>query len=134
MLAITSHNKLLKEAMDKYGTIQKMAPFLAEWMEKCFGMTATLPKITRSDLNVNMSVCVDAEEEMDVEIEASEIDPTGIEQQNQEQSTSKLEHPSTFNCSDRWVLENPLLDTFNSFNKLQMHHCNLYCMRTRKVL
>ena len=32
MLAITSHNKLLKEAMDKYGSIKNMAPFwLSGW-------------------------------------------------------------------------------------------------------
>ena len=43
MLVITDHNKFLRSAMDKFKDHTKMADILSEWMEKSFGMTASMP-------------------------------------------------------------------------------------------
>ena len=43
MLVVTDHNKLLKDAMNKIGPITNMSKFIVEWVEKSFGMTATMP-------------------------------------------------------------------------------------------
>ena len=49
-----------------------------------------------------------------------------------EREKEELPHPSTFNCSDSFVKNNPIKDKINLLRKLQMHTCNLYCMRKRK--
>ena len=135
MLAITTHNKLLKEAMDKYGSIQNMTDFLAEWMQKSFGMSATMPDIKKSDMNVDMKVCLGEGDEMDIALEFVEMmESASTEEVVHDNTDIKLEHPSTYNCSDKFVQENPTLDVHNCFKNLQMHSCNLFCMRPRKIL
>ena len=43
MLVVTDHNKLLKDAMNKIGLMTNMSDFIAEWVEKSFGMTTMMP-------------------------------------------------------------------------------------------
>ena len=113
MLAITEHNQLLKLAMDKFGSVKNMTDFLAEWMQKSFGMTAELPEIPNDGIDV------------DVELLAEAVG---------ESAPSEIKHPSTFNWSDKFVQDNPILDCINLLKQLQMHKCNAYCMRKRSKL
>ena len=63
MLAITEHNQLLKLAMDKFGSVKNMTDFLAEWMQKSFGMTAELPEIPNDGIDVDVELLADTEGE-----------------------------------------------------------------------
>ena len=56
MLVITDHNKLLKEAMDKIGPMKNMSEFIAEWIEKSFGMTATMPTLSENEIRAHVNI------------------------------------------------------------------------------
>ena len=134
MLAITSHNKLLKEAMDKYGKLENMTKFLEEWMEKCFGMTAKIPELKDKTLDVdinivNITMDKDKNDNKGKEgtMETQEHDKEGREK------NVKMDHPSTYNCSDKYVQCHPVEDQRNLLKKLQMHKCSDYCLRKRKI-
>ena len=120
MLVITDHNKFLQSAMDKFKDHTKMADVLSEWMEKSFGMTASMPV----DASVNVIHCQQ-------DIHSSENKET--------KKDNLLLHPSNFTLTD---IDNQkredsshqrvhIKDTKNLFQNLQVHKCNAYCMRKR---
>ena len=112
--------------MDEYKDHTKMADALAEWMEKTFGMTASMP----TTVNVDEVTCQEIEDIM------SEDETT---------TYSITDHPSNFTLTDvireaqkykndsakeKQIHEN---DTKNLFRSLQLHKCNAYCMRNRNI-
>ena len=119
LLVITDHNKFLQSAMDKFKDHTKMADILSEWMEKSFGMTASMP----INASVDIIPCQETKESRN----------------RQKESNTFLEHPSNFTFTD---IDNQkkkqmnrqevhIEDTNNLFNNLQIHRCNAYCMRKR---
>ena len=91
--------------------------------------------IKKSDLNVDMKVCLGEGDDTDIASEFAEMmESASTEEVVHDNTDIKLEHPSTYNCSDKFVQNNPELDKQNCFKNLQLHKCNLFCMRPRKVL
>ena len=119
MLVITDHNKFLQSAMDKFRDHTKMADILSEWMEKSFGMTASMP--------VDASVDVICGQQI---IDSSE---------KKNRTNNLMLHPSNFTLTDidsqkRNKMDQQRVhteDTKSLFHSLQIHKCNAYCMRKR---
>ena len=82
-----------------------------------------------------MKVCLGEGDEMDIASEFAEMmESAGSEEGIHDNTDFKMEHPSTYNCNNKFVQDNPELDKHNCFKNLQLHKCNLFCMRPRKVL
>ena len=56
MLVVTDHNKLLKDAMNKIGPITNMSEFIAEWVEKSFGMTEMMPPTPDNTIQADVTI------------------------------------------------------------------------------
>ena len=82
-------------------------------MQKSFGMTAMMPELPNDGIEVEVELLAETEEES---------------------TQPELKHPSSYNWSDKFVQDNPILDTINLLKHLQMHKCNAYCMRKRSKL
>ena len=61
MPVVSDHNKLLKDAMKKIGPITNMSKFIADWVEKSFGMTAMMPD--EPEIQANVTVLYEIEKE-----------------------------------------------------------------------
>ena len=119
MLVITDHNKFLQSAMDKFKDHTKMADILSEWMEKSFGMTASMP--------------------VEASVEIIPCQETAESKNTHNKSNTILKHPSNFTFTD---MDNQkkkqkkqqkvhIEDSIKLFQSLQIHRCNTYCMRKR---
>ena len=61
MLVVSDYITLLKDAMSKIGPITNMSEFIAEWVEKSFGMTAMMPD--EPVIHANVTFLSEAEKE-----------------------------------------------------------------------
>ena len=126
MLVITDHNKFIQNTMNEYKDHTKMADSLAGWMEKTFGVTASMP----TTVNVDEVTCQEIED---------------IMSEDETRTYSITDHPSNFTRTDvireaqkykndsakeKQVHER---DTMNLFRSLPLHKCNAYSMRNRNI-
>ena len=56
MLVVTDHNKLLKDAMNKIGPITNMSEFIAEWVERSFGMAVMIPPTPDNTIQADVTI------------------------------------------------------------------------------
>ena len=143
MLAITDHNVILKQVMDECGSVKGMTTFLAQWMQQSFGMTAEMPQISNDGVDVDVELLINVDEKIcnakddDIQLGAADL---ANEENNQELENgpcidnAKKNHPASYNWSDSMVQSNTTVDNFNLLRTLQLHKCNTYCMRKRKIL
>ena len=143
MLAITDHNVILKQVMDECGSVKGMTTFLAQWMQQSFGMTAEMPQISNDGVDVDVELLINVDEKIcnakddNIQLGAADL---ANEENNQELENgpcidnAKKNHPASYNWSDSMVQSNTTVDNFNLLRTLQLHKCNTYCMRKRKIL
>ena len=72
MIVVTEHNKLLKDAMKKIGPITNMSKFIAEWVEKSFGMTSMMLDETEIQANVTVLFEIEKKDQMPTKTEKNQ--------------------------------------------------------------
>ena len=132
MLVITDHNKLLQLGMDKFKDIKEMGPFPAEWMKKSFQMTASMPEVTKEEVDVHVQM-----------MDKTDTDNSKMSQQNHRNENCEKDalsddkynhHPSCFLFNSKVVQTCKKQDEASLLKHLQMHQCSKYCMRKRKYI
>ena len=123
--------------------IKGMTTFLAEWMKNSFGMTAEMPQISNDGIDVDVELLIDVEEEScEAKREGSQVKSNDLAGDKNMQNIDdrpgidnvKKNHPASYNWIDSMVQSNPTVDNINLLKTLQLHKCNTYCMRKRKIL
>ena len=148
MLAITNFNKTIQEAMDACRDRKEMGNFLGKWMEKCFGMTATMPNeedFIQAHVDILYRDDSETKDDNDQDSSTGNICQQTNEDNNDDRRSpaqprirkrkrTNPNHPSNFDFSDERVQQNPKTDVRNLLKALQMHMCNGFCMRKRHKL